>query len=244
MRRTGNRSSLGTLAAVGAGSLAGYYLIARPWHMRWGATQEERTRPMPGDELVRKPVYVTNRAITIQAAPEEVWPWVVQIGMGRAGFYGYEWFERLAELSISSVEHVIPEFQNLQPGDVIPATRGLQLPVHAVKPNAALVIGSQPDAPPGESSVSWSLGLYPEQDGSTRIVSRVRSAYLWKPGSPLPTLFLGPLHFILERKMLRGIKQRAEAESGRGLARPEAQRIRGEGRPLRVGEPRPESTRH
>src|SRR5262245_19654585 len=82
MRRTRNLGA--SLAAVGVGGLAGYYLVARPWHMGWGATREERERPMPGDELVREPISVSTRAITIQATPEEVWPWVVQIGMGRA----------------------------------------------------------------------------------------------------------------------------------------------------------------
>jgi len=165
---------------------------------------------MPGDELVREPRYVSHRAITLHARPEDVWPWVVQIGMGRAGFYGYRWFERLTELSISTVEHLLPEYQNLEPGDIIPAGRGLHLPVRAVEPNASLVIGSHPDAPAGEARVSWSIGLYP-RDGDTRLVSRVRSNYRWRPGAPLPSLFLGPLHFILERKMLLGIKQRAEA---------------------------------
>lgn len=234
MRRTLKLRSRASLAAMGAGGLAGYYLVARPWHMGWGATREERARPMPGDELVPEPVSVSTRAITIQAAPEEVWPWVVQIGMGRAGFYGYEWFERIAELSISTVEHLLPEFQSLQPGEVLPAGRGLHLPVRAVEPNGSLVIGSHPDAPPGEATVSWSLGLYP-REGSTRLVSRVRSAHRWRPGTPLSALFLqGPLHFVLERKMLLGIKRRAGAmTTGRGMERP------GQpwNRPVTAGEP-------
>lgn len=217
MRRPSRSRSLASLAAVGVGGLAGYALVIRPWHMRWGASREELSRPMPGDELVREPLYVSNRAITIHARPDDVWPWVVQLGMGRAGFYGYQWLERLAELSISTVERVLPEYQSLEPGDLISAGRGLHLPVRAVEPNGSLVIGSHPNAPPGEDSVSWSLGLYP-QDGATRLVSRVRSTYRWKPGAPLPTLFLGPLHFILERKMLLGIKQRAEARTAQRSA--------------------------
>ncbi|HSP82013.1 MAG TPA: hypothetical protein VLQ93_26060 [Myxococcaceae bacterium] len=220
MRRTSKLRSLAPLAAVGAGGLASYHLAIRPWHLRWGASREELSRPMPGDELVRDPRHVSTRAITIHARPEEVWPWLVQLGMGRAGFYGYRWFERLTELSISTVEHLLPEFQGLEPGDIIPAGRGLHLPVRAVEPNGSLVLGSRPDAPPGEATVSWSLGLYP-RDGATRLVSRVRSSYRWKPGAPLPALFLGPLHFVLERKMLLGIKQRAEARSEGRVERPE-----------------------
>jgi hypothetical protein len=168
---------------------------------------------------------------------------VVQIGRGRAGFYSYQWVERLANLSISTVEHLFPEFQSLEPGDLIPAGRGLHLPVRAVEPNGSLVIGSHPNAPPGEATVSWSLGLYSE-DGSTRLVSRIRSTYRWKPGAPLlPALFLGPLHFILERKMLLGIKQRAEAMSTSREELPEGgRRSTGAGRPVMAGEPQPEST--
>jgi hypothetical protein len=221
MRRTRKLRFLAPLAAVGVGGLAGYHLAVRPWHLRWGASEEEFSGPMPGDELVREPLHVSTRAISIDARPEEIWPWLVQLGMGRAGFYGYQWFERLAELSISTVEHLLPEFQSLEPGEFIPAGRGLHLPVRAVEPNGSLVIGSHPDAPPGEASVSWSLGLYP-RDGSTRLVSRVRSNYRWRPGAPLPSLFLGPLHFVLERKMLLGIKQRAEAMSARRERQPEA----------------------
>jgi hypothetical protein len=202
------------VAAVGVGGLAAYALILRPWHLRWGATREEARRPMPGDELVHRPFYVSNRAITIRARPEEIWPWLVQIGMGRGGFYSYEWLERLAGLSISTVEHLLPEFQTLEPGEVIPTGRGLHLPVRAVEPYGSLVIGSRPEEPPGTARVSWSLGLYPG-DGSTRLVSRVRTSYFWRPGDPLIALFLGPLHFLMERKMLLGIKRRAEALDAR-----------------------------
>jgi hypothetical protein len=214
MRRDKQHRSAGRLAAMGVGGLAAYALILHPWHLRWGATQEEVRRPMLGDELVHRPFYVSNRAITIQARPEEIWPWLVQIGMGRGGFYSYEWLERLAGLSISTVERLLPEFQTLEPGDTIPAGRGLHLPVRAVEPYASLVIGSRPEEPAGQSRVSWSLGLYP-RDGSTRLVSRVRTSYFWSPGDPLVAFFLGPLHFLMERKMLLGIQRRAEAMEAR-----------------------------
>jgi hypothetical protein len=83
-----------------------------------------------------------------------------------------------------------------------------------VEPNGSLVIGARPEEPPGVARVSWSLGLYPS-DGSTRLVSRVCTNYRWKPGHPLIALFLGPLHFLMEQKMLRGIKRRAEALEAR-----------------------------
>jgi hypothetical protein len=84
-----------TWAARGIGVIAGYLFIIRPWHLRWGATQEESGRPMPLDDRVAKPTYVTNRALTIHALPEAIWPWLAQMGeLPRGGFYSYEWVER------------------------------------------------------------------------------------------------------------------------------------------------------
>ncbi len=213
--------SASLLAAVGVGGLTAYTFVLRPWHLRWGATQEEVRRPMPGDELVRRPFYVSNRAITIRARPEEIWPWLVRLGMGPEGFYSYDWLERLSGVRISTMEHLLPEFQTLEPGEMLPTGRGLLLPVRAVEPYGSLVIGSRPEEPPGVAQVSWSLGLYP-RDGSTRLVSRVRTSYFWRPGDPLIAFFLGPLHFLMERKMLLGIKQRAEAMEARLAAPTEA----------------------
>lgn len=230
MYRDKRLRSAGLAAALSVGGLAAYALILRPWHLRWGATREEARRPMPGDELVHRPFYVSNRAITIQAQPEEIWPWLVQLGMGRGGFYSYEWLERLAGLSISTVEHLLPEFQSLEPGELIPTGRGLHLPVRAVEPYGSLVVGSRPEEPPGAARVSWALGLYP-RDGSTRLVSRVRTSYFWRPGDPLIALFLGPLHFLMERKMLLGIKRRAEAleaRLGQAAGSPAAREARAE----------------
>ena len=219
MRRTRGIGALAPLATLGTGALAGYHLVAKPWHMRWGASDEELARPMPGDELVARPTYVSNRAITIHARPDAIWPWLVQLGMGRGGFYSYEWFERLTGLSTTTVEHLLPEFQALEAGEFIPAGRGLHLPVRAVEPFASLVIGERPETPAGASQVSWSLGLYPT-NGSTRLVSRVRSSFRWRPGKPLLAFFLGPSHFVLERKMLLGIKGRAESFAARQAKEP------------------------
>jgi len=86
------------LAAAGAGALAAYVLAVRPWHLRWGATDEEVSRPMPGDELVAHPNVLSTHAITINAPVEEVWPWLVQIGQDKGGFYSYSWLENLVWL--------------------------------------------------------------------------------------------------------------------------------------------------
>lgn len=202
---------LGGLAAAGAGGVVAYRFLFRPWHQRWGATDEEVARPMPGDEVIRDPTFSSTRAITLHATPEDIWPWLVQLGRGRGGFYSFDWLERLIGLDITSSDRILPEFQHLAPGDGIPAAPDYALPVRAVEPPRFLVIGPRPDEPQDSAELTWAIGLYPRDDGTTRLVVRLRSVYNWRPGQPLVTLFIEPGHFILERQMLRGIKRRAEA---------------------------------
>ncbi|WP_375772553.1 hypothetical protein NR798_17235 [Archangium gephyra] len=201
---------LGGLAAVGAGGVVVYRFLLRPWHVRWGATDEEVARPMPGDEVIDEPTFSSTRAITLHATPEDIWPWLVQLGRGRGGFYSYDWLEKLMGLGITSSDRILPEFQRLAPGDEIPAAPGYAMPVRAVEPPRFLVIGPPADGPQ-DTELTWSLGLYPRDDGTTRLVVRLRSIYSWRPGEPLVTLFIEPGHFVMERRMLRGIKRRAEA---------------------------------
>src|SRR5688500_18773128 len=92
-------AGLGVLVVLG---LVLYPLVIRPWHLRWGTTDEEIVRPMPLDDRVVAPTYVTHRAVTIQAAPEAVWPWLVQIGEGRAAFYSYDLIERVMGMKVQS----------------------------------------------------------------------------------------------------------------------------------------------
>ena len=105
------------VAVAGAGLLAAYTRLVRPWALHWGATKEEAARPLPGDELVAKADYVATRAITIDAPPRDVWPWLVQIDSGRAGWYSYD---RLDNAGVPSATEIIPELQRLAVGDLIP----------------------------------------------------------------------------------------------------------------------------
>jgi hypothetical protein len=101
--------------------MAGYFLWARPYQLTWGATDEEIQRPMPGDELDRNPTFLATRAISINAPPEMIWPWLVQMGFNRAGFYGYDIMEGIgSKRGMRSTDMILPEFQNISVGDKVP----------------------------------------------------------------------------------------------------------------------------
>jgi len=201
---------------TGAGvtiGLAGLLLLAyrsagRPWHSRWGATDEEVTRPMPGDELLEDASSRT-RAITIDAPPEQVWPWLVQLGYGRAGWYSYDWIDNDGRPSAS---RVVPELQRLEPGDQILMVPGMGPRVLAVEPNRYLLAG---DVEGG----SWCLALYPLGDGRTRLVSRWRARWPVTLATVFWVLVSDPGAFVMERRMLLGIKRRAERAALTGSAR-------------------------
>jgi hypothetical protein len=188
-----------------------YWFGLRPRHIRWGATDDEVARLLPGDEIVPRPRKWSTRAITIAAPAEAVWPWLAQIGQGRGGLYSYDWLENLAGCEIHSTDRIIPELQNLQAGDVVrlgpegyPAYR-----VAAIELGRVLVlVGEDPDM----GAHSWAFVLEPIDEQTTRLIVRSRDDYLptlanvviWR-------LITEPVHFVMERKMLLGIKQRAEA---------------------------------
>jgi hypothetical protein len=131
---------------------AAYLLLVRPWHSRWGATQEEARRVLPYDHFVPTPLAQTTRAITIDAPAEQVWRWLVQLGQGRGGLYSYDWLENLADLEVHSVEEIIPELQNLKVGDLVrlaPESMGAEAGwrVAAMESGRTLVL-HQPADPP------------------------------------------------------------------------------------------------
>lgn len=201
------RLVLGVALAKAAAVAA--YLLAHPRLRRWGATDEEARAPMPGDALVPEPNLLTTRAITIHAPPEDVWPWLVQMGEGRGGLYSYDWLDRLfGILSHPSREEVLPEFQSLKAGDEIPAGRqGGGMRVHAVEPLRALVL--EGDTPSGPAL--WSILLRPVDARTTRLVTRTR----WSSRGSLPMrlthLWMDPAEFLMVRKWLLTLRHHAEA---------------------------------
>jgi hypothetical protein len=182
------------------------YPVWRGWCLTWGATAHEAATALPGDDLLPAPDTLTTRAIWVDAPPAEVWPWLVQMGPGRGGAYTYDWIENLLGLGMHSAVSILPEFQDLKVGDAQPlGAHGPILRVAVLEPERSLVLRSD------DGNWVWAFSLMPDSRG-TRLISRNRIAtpdasalvralyrYAMEPGS-----------LIMERKMLLGIKERAE----------------------------------
>ena len=213
------RTALG-LAIAGGVTYAAW---VRPWHLRWGASDEELGRHYPGDDLVPTPRLTTTHAITIGAPVADVWPWLAQLGQGRGGFYSYEWIENLMGADIHNADRILPEFQNPQVGDKVPLAKGgLGIPIALVEPERTLVLhGDTRTAPPGEPSIArpgnffnltWGFYLEPRGAEASRLVERWRADWNSSPENEVyMRAFLEPGAFIMERAMLLGIQRRAES---------------------------------
>jgi hypothetical protein len=204
------------LAFAGVGAAAGAalaYRFLRPAALNWGATAEEIHGRLPGDELLPEPDLVATRAITVDAPPSAVWPWLVQMGPGRAGAYSYDWIERVLGIDIRSADSIVPEFQHLKVGDVIGGGRGGPvMRVESMDPEHMLVWRSE------DRRWVWAFVLS-EQDGRARLLSRNRiSTSDASLGERLGMLVMEPGSLVMERKMLRGIKWRAEQLAAGGIS--------------------------
>jgi hypothetical protein len=195
--------SLGVLA--GATSLA-YIKLVRPWVVNWGATEAEAHAALPGDEILPYVCLQTTRAITIEAPPESVWPWLVQMGPSpRAGVYTYDWIERLLGINIENADRILPEFQHLEAGEFFALNKDGSngLYIRDVQPQRALVMQWK-----NEQS-TWAFVLTPAEAGKTRLLSRNRitgaGPFFW-----LGLAVMEPASLVMERKMLLGIRRRAE----------------------------------
>lgn len=200
--------SCAALTAACAGAAAAYVYAVRPWHLRWGATDEELKERLPGDELVEHPNVEATHAIDIDAPVAEVWPWLVQIGQDKGGFYSYAWLENMVGCQLHNADRVLPEFQQLKVGDAVRLhPKAPPLPVLVCEPPKVLVLGNNMDYPG-----TWGFYLKESGAGTTRLVIRGRGDL--KPGLLNwlgAHLLLEPAHFIMERKMMLGVKARAEA---------------------------------
>lgn len=208
-------SQLASRLALSTGALLATYLLAiRPRHRRWGATNAEIQRLMPGDERIAAPGYVTNRALTIDARPAQIWPWLMQMGEApRAGFYSYAAVERALGLHVANADRLLPGYEHLAVGDAL--DRAGNLVVHAIARDRYLVLGTPDGSPWG--TMTWAIGLYPLDEAHTRLVSRVRAQVgRWTPWMVGWALLLDPGHFVMERKWLLGVKQRVESAVGTG----------------------------
>ena len=198
------------------GALGAYLFFVRPWHLRWGATDEELTERLPGDEVKPDAAIAVTHAVTIEAPPEEVWRWLVQIGQERGGFYSYDRLENLFGLQIRNADEIRPEWQTLKVGDFVRAAHkgwlGGRMDEKAgwfvvrIEPARALVLRDEIELG------SWAFVLRPAGENRTRLLIRARGdAPTAMGGAVFHYGFFEPAHFLMERKMLLTLKQRAEA---------------------------------
>jgi hypothetical protein len=199
--------------AVGAFLIGLYAVVFRRLQLEWGATTEEARSGLPGDDLLPNADLIATRCIRIMAAPEQVWPWIAQIGQGRGGFYSYDSLENLVGCDIHSADRIDPEWQHPDVGDEVRLHPEVALAVALVQPGNALVLrgavpvgGTQGDAP---YDFSWAFVVRDGTDGSTQALVRERylctrwwAALLVEPVSVVS--------FVMSQRMLRGIKERAE----------------------------------
>jgi len=209
-------------AAIGIALLTPFLRSRR---VRWGATDAEVQRTFPGDDLVPHPKGEYTHAITIHTPATEVWSWLVQIGQGRGGFYSYELLENLIGCKMRNVDKIIPELQHLEVGDSIPMhpTMGSPYKVVAIETGRALVLQIRVDTktkntfeltdkmPEKYQNSSWVFFLDEIAEGTTRLISRSRNDWNKSLGNTLFFGIFGPISLVMDRKMLLGIKQRAEA---------------------------------
>lgn len=198
---------LGGLIGTGVLLWLAYKRWLRPWHLQWGATRDEVQRPMPGDGLVSHPTLCATRAVTIDAPPEAVWPWLVQMGgYTRAGWYSYDRFDNAG---IPSADRIIPELQDLRVGDVMLTSPTEGFVVHAIDPGRSLVLVLEHDG----STITSVPMLSALADGSTRLVFRVRAHFRLRHWLFAIAFDIGD--FVFMRKQMLGIKMRAESRSTR-----------------------------
>ena len=188
------------------------YLVIRPWHLRWGATDEDLSRTMPGDlEHIG-----WTRAITIAATPEEIWPWLVQWGQGRGGWYSYDWLENLFGFDIHTAESILPEFQDLAVGDAICMAKDF-CPSHVtvLEPNRWLGWQAEEN---GDPVWTFTFGLFPVDDGHTRLVVRESFDNTFMPPAAVAALEVPDV--VMELKALHTVRDRAEGKAPQALVPP------------------------
>lgn len=213
--------------ALGALQIAGCLLLSpflRSWYNRWGASDKEIQETLPGDELVPNPMLGYTHAISIAAPPSAIWPWLVQIGQGRGGFYSYDGLENLAGCKIQSADAILSEHQNPNPGDLVrlgpqgypcfsiaAIEQGKALVLVSADPKTGEPTNNNPRTEKGYSIASWQFVLASEDAKNTRMMVRQRLAY--SPDMAWVWRLTESISFVMERKMMLGIKNRVEKKS-------------------------------
>jgi hypothetical protein len=213
--------ALGGLALGAAATSYARYL--RPRHLRWGATDEEVNGVWPGDEVSPGATSICTHAVTINSPRQAVWPWIVQIGQDRAGFYSYSWLENLVGADIHNLERIVPEFQDRKVGDTVwlaPKHRyagQARLVVTRLDPGEAMVLVLPEDYDTlfegGFAKGSWSFIVRDIDENTTRFVMRGRGRPLGMLEQVINKAMVEPAHFIMERRMMLSIKDLAERKA-------------------------------
>ena len=212
---------------IGAAQIASLLILSpllRSRYNRWGASEAEIQKTLPGDELVPDPLLGYTHAISISAPPTDIWPWLAQIGQGRGGLYSYDGLENLAGCKIQSADTILPEHQSPNPGDLIrlgpqgypcfsitAIENGKALVLVSADPNTGEPVNDKPKTEKSYSIASWQFVLEPEDTQSTRLLVRQRLAY--SPDMAWVWRLTEPINFVMERKMMLGVKHRVENKS-------------------------------
>ena len=225
-----SKRNLLILVAVLIVAFSCYRLVVLPWFATWGSTAEERAMRLPGDELVPpNPILKMDHAITINAPVEKVFPYLLQMGQDKAGFYSYDWLERLGGFGIYNTYVIKPEWQDLKAGDFcVFHQNGMGMRIHSVEKNKFILMitdSREPNhlLPPGKWEFfpvpkgkyvawNWSFNVFPLPDGKTRLV--IRSLSNWTDTNPLLNFALGNAFeltsVIMDRKLCLTVKRLAE----------------------------------
>jgi hypothetical protein len=218
VHREGLEMKLNSIAKAFLGLTAAgvaYTFLVRPWHLRWGATDEELAMPLPGDDIKPEAGVSVTHAVTIDAPREHVWRWLVQIGQGRGGFFSYDFIENLFDLDIRNVYEIRPELQELKLGDFVRSAHEGWLGgrfddkagwfVVGLEPNHYLVLRDEIE------HGSWVFVLNPVPENKTRLIIRARGD---RPVGLVKWMLhhsvFEPAHFVMERKMMLTLKELAE----------------------------------
>lgn len=186
------------------------YLLIRPLHLRWGSTDEEVSQAMPGDLNGAR----WTRAITVAAAPEQIWPWLLQWGQGRGGWYSYDWLENLLGFDIHTADRILPEYQHMAVGDELCMAANLcPMKTTTLEPNRW--IGWQASDPQGKPVWTFIFGLFPVDDAHTRLV--VRESFDKDLLPPFAAFALEIPDVVMEQKALNTVKNRVEGRTESSL---------------------------
>jgi hypothetical protein len=193
------------IAIIMTSLLVTYLLVIRPWHLKWGATKEELMLEFPGDNNVHKPNFNATRGITIHSTPELVWRWIIQIGSKRAGWYSIDWMDNAG---IKSSDKILPEFQKIEVGQFIPFTPDQKngMWVKKFKENEYILWVDK------HGRATWLWYLYPVDEKQTRLLTRLRTKYVWKGFWIIYYLLYDFGDIVMMSKCMKGIKLRAENE--------------------------------